>query len=66
MPGGADRDASTQPVEAPVYPTRLAPPATLHYTLRRGAASGKAVLRWSPDGARYELSLRALLSPTPN
>ena len=55
----------TQPLEAPVYPTRLAPAATLHYALQRGAGIGKAVLRWSHEGARYELSLRGQLPAAP-
>jgi hypothetical protein len=64
--GPAASDGGTQPAEAPVYPTRLAPPATLHYALQRGTAGGKAVLRWSPDGGRYELSLRTQLPAAPN
>ncbi|HZF80208.1 MAG TPA: DUF3108 domain-containing protein [Rubrivivax sp.] len=55
-----------QPVEAPVYATRLAPPATLHYVVQRGVASGHAVLRWLPDGDRYGLSLRADLPTAPH
>jgi hypothetical protein len=58
-------DVQPPPVEAPVYATRLAPPATLHYALRRGTASGQAVLRWSVDGGRYALSLQGHLPAAP-
>lgn len=50
----------------PVYATRLAPAATLYYGLRRGAASGRAVLRWAPDGGRYDLSLHGQLLAAPS
>lgn len=61
----AESDADPQPLEAPVYATRLPPAATLHYSLRRGTASGQAVLRWSPDGDRYALSLHGHLPKAP-
>ena len=57
---------SGQPLEAPVYATRLAPPATLHYVMQRGVASGHAVLRWAPEGDRYALLLRADLATAPH
>lgn len=42
---------------APVYPTRLPPPALLSYQLRRGMLSGQGELRWQHDGRRYEVRL---------
>jgi hypothetical protein len=51
-PGGA---------AVPVYATRLPPPATLQYTLRRGRAQGVAQLDWQPDGGRYRLQMNGLL-----
>lgn len=45
--------------ELPVYATRLAAPARLHYRLTRGDTAGDAVLDWQPDAERqrYELHL---------
>jgi hypothetical protein len=42
---------------APVYPTTPLASATLHYAMRRGAASGTASLDWRPAGQQYELTL---------
>ena len=44
-------------IAVPVYATRLPPPITLHYALKRGALSGRSVLHWQPDEASYQLSL---------
>ncbi|CAD5375111.1 conserved hypothetical protein [Rubrivivax sp. A210] len=41
----------------PVYATRLPPPFTRTYGLRRGAASGLATLQWAPDETGYTLTL---------
>jgi hypothetical protein len=41
----------------PVYATRMPPPVTLHYDLRRGALSGSGELQWRPEGERYSLQL---------
>lgn len=51
-------------VPIPVYATRLAPPQTLGFDLRRGLLSGHAVLSWHVDaggtpGAAYTLGLAA-------
>jgi hypothetical protein len=43
--------------EIPTYRTRLPPPATLRYTLRRGILSGTGELQWKPAGDGYELRL---------
>jgi hypothetical protein len=48
----------------PVYATRLPPPATLHYVLRRGRANGQAELQWRPDATRYALTLHGELPGT--
>jgi hypothetical protein len=36
----------------PAYATRLPPPMTLRYTVRQGAATAQAELRWHPAGDR--------------
>jgi hypothetical protein len=41
----------------PVFATQLPPPATLHYSLRRGLVTASAILRWQLDDGRYELAL---------
>ncbi|HEY0855979.1 MAG TPA: DUF3108 domain-containing protein [Albitalea sp.] len=41
----------------PLYRTRLPPPVTLHYTMRRGVLPGSGELHWKPAGQRYELRL---------
>lgn len=41
----------------PLYATRLPPPATLRYELRRGALAGSGDLLWRPEGTRYTLKL---------
>lgn len=41
----------------PVYPTRLPPPATLHYALRRGPLAGSGRLVWKPHDHGYEMRL---------
>jgi hypothetical protein len=43
---------------APLYATRLPPPMTLRYELRRGRLNGGGELAWRPDGGRYRLSLQ--------
>ena len=43
--------------EVPLYRTRLPPPLTLEYTLRKGGWSGTGELHWRPEGARYEARL---------
>lgn len=45
--------------EVPVYRTRLPPPATLHYGMRRGIWSGTGELAWRPAAGRYEARLDA-------
>jgi hypothetical protein len=41
----------------PLYRTRMPPPATLRYDLKRGMLSGSGELSWRPAGHRYELRL---------
>lgn len=46
----------------PTYATRLPPPMTLHYALRRGPASGSATLEWQLDAqGRYRLDMQGSL-----
>jgi hypothetical protein len=45
----------------PLYPTRIPPPAELHFVLQRGQAAGVAHLSWRADNERYELDLHAVL-----
>jgi Protein of unknown function (DUF3108) len=45
----------------PVYATRVPPSTDLHYSLRRGTATGEARLSWRADADRYELQLHATL-----
>ncbi len=49
-------DAEGQP--PPLYSTRMPPPATLRYELRRGRITGSGELFWRPDGERYSLRLQ--------
>ena len=55
IPGAGDRPP-------PVYPTRLPPPATLHYQVRRGALRGDGEIRWQPAGDSYRLVLEARIA----
>ena len=41
----------------PLYRTRIPPPATLHYTLRRGSLRGNAEMQWRPTAEGYALRL---------
>ena len=50
-------DADAPPV--PTYATRAPPPATLSYTLQRGARLATARLVWDTDGSSYALTLAA-------
>jgi hypothetical protein len=52
LPGAEDRPP-------PVYRTRLPPPATLHYEVRRGILSGEGQIRWQRVGDGYRLVLEA-------
>lgn len=42
----------------PLYATRVPPPATLHYELRRGRLTGSGDLQWRTDAGRYQLRLQ--------
>lgn len=42
----------------PVYATRLPPPLTLQFDMRRGQAGGQAELDWRPLADHYRLTLR--------
>jgi hypothetical protein len=56
------RDDAPMPEDPlPVYATKPPPPGRLHYALRRGGASGEAMLDWRPDGEGYRLHLQATL-----
>jgi hypothetical protein len=48
--------------DVPTYRTRLAPPATLRYELRRGILSGTGELRWKPAADHYELQLEGSIA----
>jgi len=50
-------DAGDEP--APLYRTRLPPPVTLHYQVRRGLQRGTGQIRWASAGDRYRLALEA-------
>jgi hypothetical protein len=63
-PAEAPPPPATDTLTVPVYATRLPPPATLHYLLRRGGSEGRAELVWQPDGNDYTLSLRARAGST--
>lgn len=41
----------------PTYPTRVPPPATLRYELRRGVLTGQGDLTWRPTPEGYELQI---------
>jgi hypothetical protein len=60
-PPSADAMAALDATAVALSPTRVPPPAQLHYALRRGDAQGAAQLDWTIDGERYELQLHALL-----
>lgn len=49
--------ALSEALPPPLYATRLPPPATLRYELRRGRLSGSGDLLWRPEGERYTLRL---------
>ncbi|HEY2558509.1 MAG TPA: DUF3108 domain-containing protein [Caldimonas sp.] len=55
LPGAEDRPP-------PVYHTRLPPPATLHYEVRRGLLSGEGQIRWQRAGDGYRLVLDASIA----
>jgi Protein of unknown function (DUF3108) len=55
------RSAPGEPLAPPVYATRVPPSTELRYTLRRGTATGEALLSWRADPQRYELQLHATL-----
>jgi hypothetical protein len=60
-PPSADAMAALDTTAVALSPTRVPPPAQLHYALRRGDAQGAARLDWTIDGERYELQLHALM-----
>jgi hypothetical protein len=51
--------------ELPVYPTRLPPPLQWTYTVQRAGGGGTAVLRWQPEGERYQARLEASVAGAP-
>lgn len=62
VPNPAESAASPEaapPVEEPIplYRTRFPPPATLRYTIRRGAQEGSAEMQWRPTTEGYTLRL---------
>jgi hypothetical protein len=59
VPPPAPAASGPIPPEAPVpvYKTRIAPPMTLRYELRRGGITGNGELQWAPQGKHYELRL---------
>jgi hypothetical protein len=59
-PAAVPAPAAAPTVEAQAPPpTRPPPPATLRFTLLRGAQSGLAELHWQHDGQRYEARFAA-------
>jgi hypothetical protein len=59
--------ARSRAIDVPVYATRLPEPGVWRYRLTRGAAVGRAQLRWQPDPAlrRYELQLEGWVDDVP-
>lgn len=54
--------AVSEPEAAPpVYATRVPSSTDLRYTLRRGTATGEAMVSWRAEADRYELQLQATL-----
>ncbi|CAG1017155.1 hypothetical protein BURC_01779 [Burkholderiaceae bacterium] len=53
----ADTPGSVADEPPPLYRTRLPPPVTLHYTMRRGMIPGSGELHWKPAGTHYEVRL---------
>ncbi|WP_298825951.1 DUF3108 domain-containing protein [uncultured Piscinibacter sp.] len=49
--------AASEGARLPLYATRLPPPATLRYELRRGRLTGGGELLWRTDAGRYQLRL---------
>jgi hypothetical protein len=49
--------ASAPAHDVPVYRTRMPPPLTVSYRLRRGNMSGSGSLQWQPAGDRYRTKL---------
>jgi hypothetical protein len=49
-------------VPPPTYRTRLPPPATLRYEVRRGFLRGTGEIRWRPTDDRYRLVLEARIA----
>lgn len=49
--------AASEGARLPLYATRLPPPATLRYELRRGRLTGSGELLWRTDAGRYQLRL---------
>jgi len=60
--GSAQTVALAGDTEVPVYKTRLPPPATLRYALRRGLLSGSGELQWRPNGEAYEARLEGRIA----
>ncbi len=62
-PAASATAAATEPagdpeaMPPPLYATRLPPPLTLRYELRRGRLGGSGELLWRPAGGRYSLRL---------
>jgi hypothetical protein len=56
---------ASAPPPLPVYRVRLAPPARLHYEMKRGMLSGNGDLVWKPGDERYELRLEANVAGLP-
>ncbi|MEY4563566.1 MAG: hypothetical protein RLZZ618_2843 [Pseudomonadota bacterium] len=55
---GPARAALAAPAaDVPVYRTRMPPPITLEYDMRKGSWSGSGELVWRPTGARYQAKL---------
>ena len=61
----ADTPGAAADEPPPLYQTRLPPPVTLHYTMRRGMISGSGELHWKPAGTRYELRLEGRVAGMP-
>ena len=65
-PVAAKAPAEAAPASAeetiPHYRTRLPPPVTLRYLMKRGQLQGNGEMSWRPQGERYELKLEGRLA----
>ncbi len=64
-PSPAPTDPEESAAPPPVYSTRLPPPVSLQYSVRRGLASGVAELQWQSAEGRYQVRLHSQIAGKP-